>query len=115
MRLRGRCGDGERLPVICLPGLTRNGRDFEDLALHLAAGGAACSARSARARGKRLCARPMTYQPPVYVEDLAGLLEAEKITRFIAVGTSLGGILTMMLAGSQPGLVAGPCSTTSAR
>jgi pimeloyl-ACP methyl ester carboxylesterase len=57
----------------------------------------------------------MTYQPPVYAQDLAGLLAAEKITRFIAVGTSLGGILTMMLAASQPGWWRVPCSTISAR
>ncbi|GHC88766.1 alpha/beta fold hydrolase [Novosphingobium pokkalii] len=101
-------GGGERLPVICLPGLTRNGRDFEDLAPHIAASGRRVLCPDLRGRGESDYARdPMTYQPPVYAQDLAGLLAAEKITRFIAVGTSLGGILTMMLAASQQGLVAG--------
>ncbi|NKJ41058.1 MULTISPECIES: alpha/beta fold hydrolase [unclassified Novosphingobium] len=105
---RAYAGDNARLPVICLPGLTRNGRDFEDLAAHLAAGGRRVLCPDLRGRGESDYARdPMTYQPPVYAQDLAGLLSAEGITRFIAVGTSLGGILTMMLAAGQPGLVAG--------
>lgn len=101
--------EGEaRLPVICLPGLTRNARDFEDLALHLAAGGRRVFCPDLRGRGESDYARDaMSYQPPVYVEDLAGLFEAEGITRFIAVGTSLGGILTMMMAATRPGLIAG--------
>lgn len=101
-------GDAARLPVICLPGLTRNGRDFEDLAPHIAASGRRVLCPDLRGRGESDYARdPMTYQPPVYAQDLAGLLAAEKITRFIAIGTSLGGILTMALAAGQPGLVAG--------
>ncbi len=110
----GDAGEGEaRLPVICLPGLTRNARDFEDLALHLAAGGRRVFCPDLRGRGESDYARDaMSYQPPVYVEDLAGLFEAEGITRFIAVGTSLGGILTMMIAAgmmaaTRPGLIAG--------
>lgn len=110
MRLAYRAypGDTARLPVICLPGLTRNARDFEDLAAHIARGGRRVLCPDLRGRGESDYARdPMTYQPPVYVQDLAGLFEAEGITRFIAVGTSLGGILTMMLAATNPGLIAG--------
>lgn len=101
-------GAPARLPVVCLPGLTRNARDFEDLAAHLASGGRDVFCPDLRGRGESDYARdPMSYQPPVYVQDLAGLFAAEGITRFVAVGTSLGGILTMMLAAGQPGLVAG--------
>lgn len=97
-----------RLPVICLPGLTRNARDFEDLALHLSASGRRVFCPDLRGRGESDYARDaMSYQPPVYAQDLAGLFAAEGITRFVAIGTSLGGILTMMLAAAQPGLVAG--------
>jgi pimeloyl-ACP methyl ester carboxylesterase len=108
LAFRDYSGDTARLPVICLPGLTRNARDFEDLAGHIAASGRRVLCPDLRGRGESDYARdPMTYQPPVYAQDLAGLLAAEAITRFVAVGTSLGGILTMMLAAGQPGLVAG--------
>ena len=41
---------GERAPVICLPGLTRNSRDFEDLNSHSAA---ACCRRTCAGAGFR--------------------------------------------------------------
>jgi pimeloyl-ACP methyl ester carboxylesterase len=50
---------------------------------------------------------PMTYVPLTYVQDIERLLADLAITRFVAVGTSLGGILTMLLAATRPGRVAG--------
>lgn len=95
---RDYAGRTDRPPVICLPGLTRNARDFEVLATRLA-GEWRVLCPDMRGRGDSDYARdPMTYTPLQYLEDVEALLEAEGIGRFVAVGTSLGGLLTMMLA-----------------
>ena len=47
-----------------------------------------------------------TYTPLHYVADLKALLEQEGIERFIAIGTSLGGLMTMLLALEQPERIA---------
>ncbi|MBN8841311.1 MAG: alpha/beta hydrolase, partial [Sphingomonadales bacterium] len=61
-----------------------------------------------RGRGESAYAKdPMSYSPLVYAQDIAALLEAAGITRFVSVGTSLGGIVTMLLAGMLPGRIAG--------
>jgi hypothetical protein len=96
-------GDATRLPVICLPGLTQWPRFRGSGPAYRRQRPPRAVPRSARAGESDYARDPMTYQPPVYAQDLAGLLAAE-ITRFIAVGTSLGGILTMALApGSRAG------------
>ncbi|WP_225204765.1 alpha/beta fold hydrolase [Novosphingobium huizhouense] len=100
-------GDAERPPVLCLHGLTRNARDFEALAGHLAGQGRRVLCIDLRGRGDSDYAKdPMTYHPGQYVEDIEALLEAEVIERFIAIGTSLGGLLTMLLALVRPDRVA---------
>ncbi|WP_068075499.1 alpha/beta fold hydrolase [Novosphingobium lentum] len=100
-------GDAARPPVICLPGLTRNARDFEELAAHLAGsagGGWRVLCPEMRGRGDSDYARdPMSYNPLQYVDDIAALLEDQAIDRFVAIGTSLGGLMTMLLA-VRPGV-----------
>ena len=99
-------GDSSRPPVICLPGLTRNARDFEDLAARLA-GRWRVLCPEMRGRGDSDYAKdPMTYQPLQYLQDVEALLAQEGIDRFVAVGTSLGGLLTMLLAISNPDRIA---------
>ena len=100
-------GDPAALPVLCLPGLTRNARDYDTLARRLA-GKRRVLAVDLRRRGESAYAKdPMSYVPLTYAQDIAGLLADQNIDRFVAVGTSLGGIVTMMLAGMLPGRVAG--------
>jgi pimeloyl-ACP methyl ester carboxylesterase len=97
-----------RLPVVCLHGLTRNGRDFEELALRLAATGRRTLVPDVRGRGRS--ARdpdPSHYNPRVYARDVRELLRALGIDRAQFIGTSMGGIITMALAASRPGMVAG--------
>jgi len=90
-----------RPPILCLPGLTRNARDFEVLAPRLAAAGWRVLAVDLRGRGESGYAKdPMTYVPLTYVQDIEALFAGEKIDRYVAIGTSLGGILTMLLAGA---------------
>ncbi|WP_343528298.1 alpha/beta hydrolase [Sphingomonas sp.] len=94
-------------PIICLPGLTRNARDFEGLAEALS-DRARVIAVSFRGRGESAYAKdPMTYVPLIYVQDVEAMLDELGITRFVAVGTSLGGIVTMLLAATARGRLAG--------
>lgn len=100
-------GDERLPPVLCLPGLTRNARDFDALAARLA-GRRQVIAVDFRGRGRSEYAKdPMTYVPATYVADVQALLAARAITRFVAVGTSLGGIVTMLLAQDRQGAGAG--------
>lgn len=99
-------GRQDRPPVLCLPGLTRNARDFERLAGHLA-GDWRVLCPDMRGRGDSAYSKDSaTYNPLQYVEDVRGLLDGAGIARFVAVGTSLGGLMTMVLAASSPERVA---------
>lgn len=106
LHFRDYAGPDNRPPLICLPGLTRNARDFADLAAQLA-GDWRVICPDMRGRGDSDYARdPMTYNPAQYVEDVEALLDAEGISRFVAIGTSLGGLMTMMLAPRDPARIA---------
>jgi pimeloyl-ACP methyl ester carboxylesterase len=100
-------GRDDRPPIVCIPGLTRNARDFEDLAARLA-GAWRVIAIDLRGRGESAYAKdPMSYVPMTYVQDIEALLAELGLTSFIAFGTSLGGILTMLLAGAARERLAG--------
>lgn len=97
-----------RPPIVCLHGLTRNARDFESLAPHLAAQGWHVLVPSMRGRGDSDYAdSPDSYALPTYLADLGALLAQENIERFVSIGTSMGGLMTMLLAQAQPGIIAG--------
>ncbi|MBX3594677.1 alpha/beta hydrolase [Sphingomonas sp.] len=100
-------GDAARPPLLCIPGLTRNARDYEALAERLA-GDWRVIAVELRGRGESAYAKdPMSYVPLTYLQDLEALVAELKLTRFVAVGTSLGGILTMLMASTHPERIAG--------
>jgi pimeloyl-ACP methyl ester carboxylesterase len=91
-------GRADRPPIVCLPGLTRNARDFEILAQRLA-GEWRVLCPELRGRGQSDYAPDWrTYNPGQYVADVTALFEQTGITRFVAVGTSLGGLMTLLLA-----------------
>jgi len=95
------------LPVLCLPGLTRNSRDFEALAPHLAV---RYRVICPDLRGRGLSARDpqwQNYHPGTYLADLLGLMQALELARAAIIGTSLGGLLAMMLGATAPQRVAG--------
>ena len=99
-------GDG-RPPLLCLPGLTRNARDFEPLAARLA-GEWRLICPDMRGRAESAYAKDaMTYVPLTYMQDISRLLSDLAITRFVAVGTSLGGIITMLMAATHREWLAG--------
>ena len=93
--------------VLCLHGLMRNGRDFEDLAPHLAA---RYRVVVPDVRGRGLSSRDpnsSNYQITVYLNDLLRLCAGLGIERARIVGTSMGGLMAMVLGTLQPQLVAG--------
>lgn len=111
VRLYGRDYPGAageaRLPVVCLHGLTRNSRDFEDVAPAIAGGGRRVLALDVRGRGRSgRDPDPTRYQPGVYAQDVAGFLDALGIGRAVFVGTSMGGLIGMVLAALRPELIA---------
>jgi pimeloyl-ACP methyl ester carboxylesterase len=94
-------------PVICIHGLTRNARDFENLAPRLAALGRRVLVADVRGRG--LSARdpqPLNYHPGTYAADVVALLDAAGIDRAVFIGTSMGGLITMVLTALQPQRIA---------
>lgn len=95
-----------RLPVVCLHGLTRNSRDFEDVAPWLAARGRRVLALDMRGRGESARDPAERYDIATYVADVRALLDALGVARAVFVGTSMGGLITVDLATRAPGLVA---------
>ena len=100
-------GDGSRLPVICVPGLTRNARDFAHLGDSLR-GQRRLIMVNLRGRGESEYAKDSgTYHPRQYVADIVKLMDQLAIPKAIFFGTSLGGIVTMVMAKKNPEKVAG--------
>jgi pimeloyl-ACP methyl ester carboxylesterase len=100
-------GRDDRPPVLCFPGLTRNARDYEGLADRLA-GEWRVILVEFRGRGDSGYAKdPMSYVPLSYLQDVEALIAELKIGRFVAVGTSLGGIVTMLLSATGADRLAG--------
>ena len=94
-------GREDRPPLLCLHGLTRNSRDFAGLAERYA-GEWRVIAPDMRGRGDSDHAKDSsTYALPNYLADLELLFESEGIGRFVAIGTSMGGLLTMLLAATN--------------
>ncbi len=94
------------LPVLCLHGLTRNARDFAALAEDLCAKHRVIVPEM-RGRGLSDYAPVSdTYSPITYVADVEKLLAEQGIMRFIVVGTSMGGLMTMLMAQGRPGRMA---------
>ncbi|UYV14343.1 alpha/beta fold hydrolase [Porphyrobacter sp. ULC335] len=95
-----------KLPVLCMHGLTRNARDFGPLAEALSATRRVIVPEM-RGRGQSDYAPDSdTYTPVTYVADVEKLLAEQGITRFVSIGTSMGGLMTMLMAAAQPGRMA---------
>ena len=105
--------------VVCVHGLSRQGRDFDVLAQALCAqaaerpGGIRVVCPDVAGRGESDWLKdPMGYQLPTYAADMLGLLAQlhapSPIPTLDWVGSSMGGLIGMVIGG-QPGLsVAGP-------
>jgi len=106
LHYRDYLGASEKPPLLCLPGLTRNARDFADFAERY----------SPRFRVIALDFRgratsdydpvPARYNPLTYAGDVIELLDHLGIDQAIFVGTSLGGLVTMVVAATAPQRIA---------
>jgi len=100
-------GREDRPPLLCIPGLTRNARDFAPVAESFAGEWRVISL-DLRGRGESDYAKDSsTYVPAQYLADIEALLEQAGIERFVAIGTSLGGLLAMLLAAVDAERIAG--------
>jgi pimeloyl-ACP methyl ester carboxylesterase len=102
---------GRGLPVVCLPGLTRNGADFHELATALTRDTVEprmVITIDSRGRGQSdYDANPQNYSLPVELADVIAVITALEIGPAIFLGTSRGGILTMLLGAARPTAIAG--------
>ena len=104
-------GDGDLLPVICLPGLTRNARDFHEFALLLSRDTVSphrVIALDYRGRGMSdRDANKANYNLVIECGDVIAACAAFSIDRAIFIGTSRGGLILHLLAGMKPELLGG--------
>jgi pimeloyl-ACP methyl ester carboxylesterase len=97
-------------PVVCLPGLTRNGRDFTEIAAALARGDAG-PARTVvtidfRGRGGSDWDKDWrNYTVPTEAQDVIDVFAALDLDAPAIIGTSRGGLVAMVVAALQPGAV----------
>jgi pimeloyl-ACP methyl ester carboxylesterase len=113
LKLHVRCygrRSAETTPVVCLPGLTRTAADFEPLASALShePGSRRVIALDYRGRGLSSYDRnPANYSLPVELADVLAVVTALDAAPAIFVGTSRGGILSMLLAAVRPTAIGG--------
>lgn len=94
-------------PVICLHGLTRNSKDFEIVAPRIAALGRRVIVPDMRGRGQSANdPDPAHYVPAVYAQDVLKLMDALAIVKAVFIGTSMGGLITMVIAATTPDRIA---------
>ena len=99
-------GEG-RPPILCIPGLTRNARDFDGVAARLSPDWRLICVEL-RGRGESGYAKDSaSYMPLTYMADVEALIAELGLEHFILFGTSLGGLITMLLAMRHKERIAG--------
>lgn len=99
-------GNNDRLPLLCLHGLTRNHKDFEEFA-ELFSPERRVVLLDFRGRGKSdYDPQPERYTPLNYSGDVLRLMDHLGFAEAIFVGTSLGGLVTMIVAAFEPDRIA---------
>jgi pimeloyl-ACP methyl ester carboxylesterase len=93
--------------VVCLHGLTRNSRDFLGLAEALRRDYRVL-APDQRGRGASAYdPQPSNYNLPVQSRDVMALLDQLGVKRCVIVGTSMGALMSIIIANAQPDRIAG--------
>lgn len=91
--------------LLCLAGLTRSSKDFDGLATALCASyRVICPDQRGRGRSAK-DHQPTRYRPDIYVSDMVRLLDVLAVPGVSVIGTSLGGMMGILLTVSQPGRV----------
>jgi pimeloyl-ACP methyl ester carboxylesterase len=89
---------GQRPTLLCVHGQTRNAREFEPLAAHIA-GRFRMVCANLRGRGDSDWAKdPLSYVPPNYVRDVEQLIAQHVPGKVILIGNALGGYVTLLMS-----------------
>lgn len=95
-------------PLVCLPGLTRNSRDFDVIARALSSGPRARDVYAIDYRGRGLSQHDRdwkNYNVPTEMQDILDFYAARELSGAAILGTSRGGLITMVMAAAQPGVL----------
>lgn len=106
LHYREYAGDNAKPPLLCLPGLTRNVRDFADLAERYSPRFRVITFEFRGRGSSEYDPQAARYSPPTYISDTVELLDHLAIPQAIFVGTSLGGLVTMGMAVVAPARIA---------
>ncbi len=102
LQLYSRVYPGDGPAIVMMHGLTRNSADFEGLASHLAS---RFKLVVPDQRGRGLSdydPEPANYLPTTYSADMLGLIDRLGLERPILIGTSMGGLMAMIMATMRP-------------
>lgn len=89
-------------PILMMHGLTRNSADFENIAESLSQT-YRLIVPDQRGRGRSdYDSNPANYTPAIYMQDMFALLHSLGVQRAILLGTSMGGLVAMLMAASRP-------------
>src|SRR5690348_14280164 len=94
-------GGEEKPALVCIHGLTGNAHNFDALAPYLTPRYRVL-ALDVRGRGDSAWGPALDYNPQVYVSDLKEFLDGLGLKRVSLLGTSMGGVVSMMFAGGYP-------------
>ncbi|MHA1570999.1 MAG: alpha/beta fold hydrolase [Alphaproteobacteria bacterium] len=100
------CPQSTRTPILCLPGLARNSKDFAILAQHLS-GERRVICPDLRGRGRSAYdPQWQHYTGPTYISDLMHLLTVTNCHHVVIIGTSMGGLMAMAMSVFMPSSIA---------
>jgi pimeloyl-ACP methyl ester carboxylesterase len=95
-------GSADKPPILCLPGLTRNSRDWAEFAERYSPRFRVIALEFRGRGGSDYDPVPQRYNPLTYARDVLELLDQLGIDQAIFAGTSLGGLVTMTVAAMAP-------------
>lgn len=102
LHYRDYAGADDKPPLLCLHGLTRNARDWTDFAERYSPEHRVLALDFRGRAASDYDPDPSRYLPPVYAADVIEMLDQLGLNQAIFVGTSLGGLVTMIIAATAP-------------
>lgn len=95
-------------PVVCLAGLTRNSRDFHNIAIALSRGANPRNVFTLDTRGRGGSEYDpdwKNYAVPIEMQDAIDFIVMLGLRNTGIIGTSRGGLISMLMAAAQPSLM----------